>query len=81
MIFLGLYSFVLLVDYFPLNIYHERRSGYLDLQIPITEIILHICLWSLIIEELRQVEFLISMISSFFPSLVYFYFTKTRLFQ
>ncbi|UJR27965.1 hypothetical protein I4U23_009223 [Adineta vaga] len=53
--FLALFSYVLLVDYFPLNKYNERRSGYADLYIPITEIILHICVWCLIIEELRQV--------------------------
>lgn len=56
MIFLILFSYVLLVDYFPLNIYNERRSGYAMLKIPITEIILHICIWCLIVEELRQVE-------------------------
>ncbi|CAF1144352.1 unnamed protein product [Rotaria sordida] len=54
-VFLGLFSFVLLVDYFPLNIYNERRSGFKNLQIPITEIILHICIWSLIVEEIYQV--------------------------
>ncbi|CAF1599127.1 unnamed protein product [Adineta ricciae] len=56
-IFLALYSYVLLVDYFPLNQFNERRSGYSNLYIPITEIILHICIWCLIIEELRQVIF------------------------
>ena len=64
MTFLGLYSFVLLVDYFPLNTTGERRSGYRSLQIPITEIILHICLWSLILEEIRQVEKILSSISA-----------------
>ncbi|CAF3508465.1 unnamed protein product [Rotaria sordida] len=53
-LFLGLFSFVLLVDYFPLNIYNERRSSIRNLRIPITEIILHICFWSFIIEEMRQ---------------------------
>jgi len=53
--FLGLYSFVLLVDYFPLNNNDGLRSGYAHLQIPITEIILHICIWSVIAEEVRQV--------------------------
>ncbi|CAF3943375.1 unnamed protein product [Rotaria sordida] len=57
-IFLGLFSFVLLVDYFPLNIYNENRSGFKNLPIPITEIILHICMWSLIIEEIRQFLFM-----------------------
>ncbi len=56
MVFLCLFSFVLLVDYFPLNVYNERRSGYKYLRIPITETILHICLWSLILEEVRQVR-------------------------
>ncbi|UJR12701.1 hypothetical protein I4U23_016875 [Adineta vaga] len=53
-LFLGLFSFVLLVDYFPWNDYHEQRSGIQDLHIPIPEIILHICLWCLVIEEARQ---------------------------
>ena len=44
------------MDYFPLNTNGGRRSGYEGLQIPITEIILHICIWSLIVEEIRQVE-------------------------
>lgn len=57
-VFLALFSFVLLVDYFPWNIYNERRSGYTGLKIPITEIILHICVWSLITEEFRQVMLL-----------------------
>ncbi|CAF1207939.1 unnamed protein product [Rotaria sp. Silwood1] len=57
-IFLILFSDVLLVDYFPLNIYNERRSGIQNLRIPITEIFLHICIWSLIIEEIRQFLFL-----------------------
>ncbi|CAF3552086.1 unnamed protein product [Rotaria sp. Silwood1] len=56
-LFLGLFSFVLLVDYFPLNIYNEHRSGIQYLRIPITEIILHICFWSFIIEEIRQFLF------------------------
>ncbi|CAF4833002.1 unnamed protein product, partial [Rotaria sp. Silwood1] len=54
-IFLGLFSFVILVDYFPLNIYNENRSGYKNLLIPITEIILHVCVWSLIVEEIYQI--------------------------
>ncbi|CAF0967570.1 unnamed protein product, partial [Didymodactylos carnosus] len=53
-VFLILFSFVLLVDYFPLNIYNEKRSGIKSLQIPITEMFLHICIWSLILEEIRQ---------------------------
>ncbi|CAF5014336.1 unnamed protein product, partial [Rotaria sp. Silwood1] len=56
-LFLGLFSFVLLVNYFPLNIYNERQSGIQMLPIPITEIILHICFWSFIIEEIRQFLF------------------------
>ncbi|CAF4268379.1 unnamed protein product, partial [Rotaria sordida] len=54
-LFLGLFSFVLLVDYFPLNIYNEYQSEIQILPISITEIILHICFWSFIIEEIRQV--------------------------
>ncbi|CAF4050025.1 unnamed protein product [Rotaria sordida] len=56
-LFLGLFSFVLLVDYFPLNIYNEHQSSIQILSIPITEIILHICFWSFIIEEMRQFLF------------------------
>ncbi|CAF3929782.1 unnamed protein product [Rotaria sp. Silwood2] len=37
-------NFVLLVDYFPLNIYGERRSGFQNLKLSATEIILHICI-------------------------------------
>ncbi|CAF1151401.1 unnamed protein product [Rotaria sordida] len=54
-LFLGLFSYVYLVDYFPLNIYHETRSGYYNLLVPIPEIMLHICLWSVICEEIYQV--------------------------
>ncbi|CAF1278699.1 unnamed protein product [Didymodactylos carnosus] len=46
--------FVLLVDYFPLNINGGKRSGYSSISIPITEIFLHICMWSLIVEEARE---------------------------
>ncbi|CAF4480453.1 unnamed protein product [Didymodactylos carnosus] len=53
-LFLGLFSFVLLVDYFPLNIYGETRSGIQNLPIPISEIILHICAWGLIADEIYQ---------------------------
>ncbi|CAF4335866.1 unnamed protein product, partial [Didymodactylos carnosus] len=53
-VFLLLYSFVLLVDYFPLNIYNEKRSGIQNLRIPITEILLHICIWSLIVDKIQQ---------------------------
>lgn len=54
MLFLALFSFVLLVDYFPLNTYGERRSHVKYLPLPITEIILHIFIWSLIFEEIYQ---------------------------
>ncbi|CAF1348429.1 unnamed protein product, partial [Didymodactylos carnosus] len=47
-------SFVLLVDYFPYNNNGGRRNGF-SIGIPITEIFLHICLWGLILEELREV--------------------------
>ncbi|CAF1612008.1 unnamed protein product [Didymodactylos carnosus] len=53
-LFLGLFSFVLLVDYFPLNIYGGKRNGYANIHIPITEIVLHILLWTLIVEEIRE---------------------------
>jgi len=55
-IFLGLFSFVLLNDFLPLNIYYRRSSKANNHSLPIAEIVLHICLWSLIIEELRQVR-------------------------
>ncbi|CAF3116093.1 unnamed protein product [Rotaria socialis] len=53
-LFLSLFSYVILFDYFPLNIYGESRSNIKNLPLPISEILLHICLWSLIVEELRQ---------------------------
>ncbi|CAF1451499.1 unnamed protein product [Rotaria sordida] len=53
-IFLGLFSYVLLVDYFPLNTYHGHHSSTKDLPLPIIEICLHICVWGIIIEEIRQ---------------------------
>jgi len=36
--------------------YYEKHSGIKNLPLPITEIVLHVCLWTLIIEELRQVK-------------------------
>ncbi|CAF4715529.1 unnamed protein product [Rotaria sp. Silwood2] len=51
---LCLFSFVMLVDYFPYNNNRGKRSGY-SIGIPIPEIILHMCIWGLIIEE--AVEF------------------------
>jgi hypothetical protein len=44
----------MLVDYFPLNNNDGRRNGF-PIGIPVTEIIFHICQWSLIIEEIREV--------------------------
>ncbi|CAF0872323.1 unnamed protein product [Rotaria sordida] len=52
---LGLFSFVMLVDYFPYNNNGLERSGY-PIGIPITEIILHLCIWGLIIEEIVQFQ-------------------------
>ncbi|CAM4829146.1 unnamed protein product [Rotaria magnacalcarata] len=49
--FLMLFSFVLLVDYFPLNNNGGIRNTYKNLLIPVTEILVHILTWSLIIEE------------------------------
>lgn len=43
------------MDYFPLNNNGGKRNGY-NIRIPLTEIILHLCIWSLIIEEIRQVN-------------------------
>ena len=48
--FLGLFSFVVLFDFYPYSIYLERRT------LPKRELILHICLWSVIFEEFCQVE-------------------------
>jgi hypothetical protein len=36
--------------------YYEKTSSVKTLPLPVTEIILHICTWSLIIEELHQVR-------------------------
>ncbi|CAF1526665.1 unnamed protein product, partial [Adineta steineri] len=88
-LFLGLFSFVLLVDYFPWNNYHKQRSGIQDLHIPITEIILHICLWCLVIEEARQFntveskrEFIFEIWSmmDIFAIILYFIGFSTRFF-
>ncbi|CAF1523950.1 unnamed protein product [Adineta ricciae] len=49
-VFLTLFSYVLLVDYFPLNNYGGTRSGFRRLKIPISEILLHISIWTLIID-------------------------------
>ena len=53
--FLILFSYVILFDYFPLNIYNEKRSNIYRLPIPLTELMLHIFLASIAVEELRQV--------------------------
>lgn len=58
--FLALFSYVLLVDYFPVNIYGEERSGIRNLPIPITEIVLHVCVASLIVDEIFQVSLSVS---------------------
>ncbi|UJR10974.1 hypothetical protein I4U23_015159 [Adineta vaga] len=50
-LFLTLFSYVLLVDYFPINNNGGQRSGYKNLAIPTAEIFLHILIWSLIFEE------------------------------
>jgi hypothetical protein len=55
---LTLTSFVLLVDYFPLNNNGGLRNGYPDIKIPITEIFVHILVWSLIVEEGKEVRYL-----------------------
>jgi hypothetical protein len=72
--FLTLTSFVLLVDYFPLNNNGGLRNGYPDIKIPITEIFVHILLWSLIVEEGREVRYLRKKIpfilNSFFSPIV-----------
>ena len=55
--FLTLFSFVLLVDYFPLNNNGGLRNGYAHIKIPITEIFVHILVWSLIVEEGKEVNY------------------------
>ncbi|CAF4349309.1 unnamed protein product, partial [Adineta steineri] len=52
-LFLGLFSSVLLIDFLPLNIHYGQQSNTKNLPLPITEIILHVCVWTLIMEELR----------------------------
>ncbi|CAM4953218.1 unnamed protein product [Rotaria socialis] len=54
-IFLTLFSYVLLVDYFPLNRNGAKRSGIQNLPIPISEFILHIYMLNFIIDEIYQV--------------------------
>jgi hypothetical protein len=50
----------MLVDYFPLNNNGGRRNG-LSIGIPITEILFHVCQWTLIIEEISEVYRLFSV--------------------
>jgi len=64
------------VDYFPLNINGGQRNGYQYILIPITEIFVHILMWSLIFEEGKEVSLLFpptTMIYriAYFQSLVY----------
>ncbi|CAF3425733.1 unnamed protein product [Rotaria socialis] len=54
-VFLILFSYTILFDYFPLNIYQEKRSNINRLPIPITELIVHIFLVSIAFDELRQI--------------------------
>ncbi|CAF1027358.1 unnamed protein product [Adineta ricciae] len=49
-IFLGLFSYVLLIDFLPVNVYGKS----VKLPLRPAEIVLHICVWTLIMEELRQ---------------------------
>ncbi|UJR07341.1 hypothetical protein I4U23_011628 [Adineta vaga] len=52
--FLFVFSYILLVGYFPFNVDMEYHYRYFNLPISFTELILHICMWSLIIDELYQ---------------------------
>lgn len=54
--FLGLFSFVLLVDYFPRNNNGGQRNGFDNIQIPITEMCVHIGMLSVVIEEIVEVS-------------------------
>jgi hypothetical protein len=54
----------MLVDYFPYNNNGGQRNGF-SIGIPVTEIILHLCVWSLITEEIYEV-----FIYSFFTKLL-----------
>ncbi|CAF0727747.1 unnamed protein product [Adineta steineri] len=60
-VFLLLFSYVLLVSYFPINAYIEHRSKYEIFSLPLAEFLLHICMWSLIIDELYQFASQITM--------------------
>ncbi|CAF1059734.1 unnamed protein product, partial [Rotaria sordida] len=51
LLFLTLFSFVLLVDYFPLNNNGGVRNGVVNIKIPIAELFVHILVWCMIIEE------------------------------
>jgi hypothetical protein len=44
------------VDFFPLNLNNGYRSGIRNLPLPITEMCLHVCVWGIIFEELKQVR-------------------------
>lgn len=62
-----------------MNIDNGRRSGVQNLTLPITEIILHICTWSLITEEIRQVKRPIRFSGSFKREVVFqFLFTGSK---
>ncbi|CAF3685159.1 unnamed protein product, partial [Adineta steineri] len=61
--------YVIVIDYFPLNITHHKVIELKNLELPIKEIILHICTWNLIIEELRQIEFYKKTMASNNPSI------------
>ncbi|CAF4837285.1 unnamed protein product, partial [Rotaria socialis] len=72
-------NYVVLVDYFPLNNNGGRRSGDMDIYIPITEILVHMFMWSVFIEEV--IEFVTfwwesSRMSSVGDIFIYFYFDK-----
>ncbi|CAF3679181.1 unnamed protein product, partial [Rotaria socialis] len=49
-------NYVVLVDYFPLNNNGGRRSGDMDIYIPITEILVHMFMWSVFIEEVIELK-------------------------
>lgn len=55
-VFLGIFSFVLLVDYFPRNNNGGKRNGFTNIGVPITEIHIHVGMLSVVVEEIIEVS-------------------------
>ena len=54
--FLGLFSYVILVDFIPAGFYFGDSPKFHHLSVSTAEVILHLCIWGIIVEELRQVR-------------------------